>query len=109
MEIFEDEIYFEDDNEFTDFCIKPYGEIIRMDGGGLAYVGIYTPQYTKCLEEGKSFIIKDRNSQVADRCCVCKRVPIRGTGKRTDPVRLVQMQVKNLEYFDSMLYDKLKK
>ena len=76
----DDIMFFESDEEFTDFCIAPYAEI----------------------KEGKTFIIKDEDSQVFKRQCVCKRVPIYNNGVRvtTREDTLVQLSVKNLdEYF----------
>jgi len=98
----DDILFFESDEEFTDFCIAPYAEIKEGKNGTLYVAGDYSNEYKKCIEEGKTFIIKDEDSQVFKRQCVCKRVPIYNNGVRvtTREDTPVQLSVKNLdEYF----------
>ena len=105
MEILDDVIYFDSDDEFTDFCLEPYG---ILDSNANTYYGKYSDLYKKYLAEDKTFVIKDFDSKVSDRRCVCKRVPIKGTGIQPDPVRLVQMSVQNIEFFNPFFYRKRK-
>ena len=96
MEVFGNIMIFDSDEEFSSFCIEPYGQIIRDEKIGISYSGVYSEEYKKCIAEGRKFTIKDDDSKVLKRNCVCERVPIKGTGFRPDPVRLVQMNVENL-------------
>lgn len=91
-------IYFESDNEFTDFCLAPYGVVIYPEDGSSPYwTGVYSDAYKNAIIEGMKFVIKDEDSVVYKHECVTKRVPIQGTGRDA----LVQMDVQNLEqYFE---------
>ena len=96
-------IYFESDDEFTDFCVAPYAAIEQSEKGGYYYHGEFSALYKKAIEEGKRFVIKDENSQVYKRQCVCKRVlvpKIDGYVARKDV--LVQLPVKNLDEWNSL-------
>lgn len=42
-----DIIYFESDEEFTDFCLAPYAVIKELPNGILTYTGEYSDAYTK--------------------------------------------------------------
>ena len=95
-------IYFESDEEFTDFCIEPYAVIKKSGKGSLYYEGEYSSKYKRCVEERKKFIIKNENSLVYKRQCVSKRVPVIYDGAFVGHDALVQLFVENLEpYFDS--------
>ena len=60
-------------------------------------VNMYSENYKNAIMEGKTFIIKDKNSVVYKHMCVAKRVPIQGTGR----IALVEKHVQNLKpYFD---------
>lgn len=90
-------MYFESDEEFTDFCAAPFAVIKTSEKGTMYYEGEYSDEYKKCLKEGKTFIIKDENSQVFKRKCVTKRVPIAGVRTRKDVA--IQLAVKGLEEY----------
>lgn len=95
-------LYFESDEEFTDFCIAPYAEIKKSENGNLYVAGDYSDEYKKSIEQDKKFIIKDENSQVYKRQCVCKRVPVYNNGVRVTSREdyAIQLSVKNLEEYD---------
>ena len=87
-------IYFDNDQEFTDFCLAPYGVIVYPeDGSSPTWTGVYSDEYKDAIKEGKRFVIKDEDSVVFKHKCVNKLVPIQGTGREAT----VQMPVKNLE------------
>lgn len=95
-------IYFNSDDEFTDFCVKPYATVVYPQNGNPFIESDYSDEYKRCLSQGKSFVIKDEDSVVYKRQCVCKRVPIKvewDPSYRRDT--LVQLPVQNLKmYFD---------
>ena len=97
----DDIIFFESDEEFTDFCVAPYAEIKKSENGDFYVVGDYSDEYKKCIEQGKKFIIKDENSQVFKRKCVTKRVPVFNNGVRvtTREDHPIQLSVMNLEQY----------
>ncbi len=96
--------FFESDDEFTDFCIAPYAVVKRSSDGTLFVEGQYSDMYKKYIEQGKTFIIKDENSQVYKRQCVNKRVPVKiDDFPSYDRLTLVQLPVQNLEpYFEDL-------
>ena len=98
----DDILFFESDEEFTDFCVAPFAEIKKSENGDFYVVGDYSDEYKKCIEQGKKFIIKDEDSQVFKRHCVTKRVPVFNNGVRvtTREDYPIQLSVKNLEEFD---------
>ena len=104
----DDILFFETDEEFTEFCVAPYAETKKNDNGSDYIVGDYSDEYKKCIEQGKKFIIKDEDSQVFKRQCVTKRVPVFNNGDcvtaREDYP--VQLSVKNLEEYDESLWEK---
>ena len=92
-------VYFESDEEFTDFCVAPYAIVKRSADGTLSVEGQHSDMYKKYIEEGKTFIIKDEDSQVYKHQCVSKRVPVQSTGRSAT----VQLPVQNLEqYFENL-------
>ena len=96
-------IYFESDDEFTDFCVAPYAVIKQSESGVYYYHGEYSDLYKKAIEEGKRFVIKDENSQVYKHQCVCKRVIVPKTDDYVAPARkdvLVQLPIENLDEWD---------
>ena len=94
-------MYFESDNEFADFCVAPYAVIKQSENGGYYYHGEYSDLYKEAVEEGKRFVIKDENSQIYKRQCVCKRVLVSKTdGYAARKDVLVQLPVKNLDEWD---------
>lgn len=96
--------FFESDDEFTDFCIAPYAVVKRSSEGTLFVEGQYSDMYKKYIEQGKTFIIKDENSQVYKRKCVSKRVPVKiDDFPSYDRLTLVQLPVQNLKpYFEDL-------
>ena len=101
MEIKDNIIFFESDEEFTDFCVAPIAQIKRSEKGTLYYEGEYSDKYKTCIEEGKTFIIKDEDSQVYKYQCVAKRVPVYYEGVFTGKETLVQLDIQGLdEYFE---------
>jgi hypothetical protein len=96
--------FFESDDEFTDFCIAPYAVVKRSSEGTLFVEGQYSDMYKKYIEQGKTFIIKDENSQVYKRQCVSKRVPVKiDDFPSYDRLTLVQLPVQNLKpYFEDL-------
>lgn len=93
-------MYFESDEEFTDFCVAPYATIQRMSDGTLYVDGDYSDEYKDCIKKGTKFIIKDEDSEVCERQCVCKRVPIEiGGSLDYNRTTLVQLNIENLEPF----------
>ena len=97
--------FFESDDEFTNFCVAPYAEIIHSDSSP-AVVGRYSDEYLNCIEKGIKFVIKDEDSQVYKRQVVNKRVPVRNEGQLLGRECTVQLPVKNLEaYFKDLEED----
>ena len=94
MDIVNNTIYFESDEEFEDFCIAPY---ISVKTGDTSYNGDYSDLYKQYLEEGKTFVIMDKDSVVYKRMCASKRVPILLDGRPMGKDRCVQLRAKNLE------------
>lgn len=93
-------IYFDTDEEFTDFCLAPYAIIEQTDNGILYYTGEYSDEYLRCIDEDKSFIIRDEDSEVYKHQCVSKRLPVIYNGTSIGHNALIQLKVENLEpYF----------
>lgn len=67
-------LFFENDDEFADFCIAPYAIVKRSERGYLYYEGEFSEMYFKAIEEGKKFVIKDEDSKVYKRSSVSGRV-----------------------------------
>ena len=101
MEIKDNVIFFESDDEFTDFCVAPYAIVKTSESGNPYWAGEYSEMYKKYLQQGMIFKIKDEDSVVCKRQCVCKRVPLQmedGTLLRSRDVP-VQLPVENLEMY----------
>ncbi len=90
-------LFFATDEEFTDFCVAPYAEIVRPDKGSPYFEGRYSQEYLKCIDANTKFVIEDKNSQVYRRQCVTKRVPVRDGETILSRDVLVQLNVQNLE------------
>lgn len=91
--------FFESDDEFADFCVAPYAEIIHSDSSP-AVVGRYSDEYLNCIEKGIKYVIKDEDSQVYKRQVVSKRVHVKSLLLDVSiPNRTcnVQLKVQNLE------------
>ena len=92
--------YFNSDAEFEDFCVAPYAVIKETESGALYYTGEYSEEYLACIENGMKFVIRDEDSVVYKRQCVCKHVPVMYEGRSLGRKALVQLSVKNLKpYF----------
>ena len=95
-------IYFDSDAEFEDWAVAPYATIKYSENSNTPYTsGDFSNEYKAAIEEGKRFVIKDEDSVVCKRGCVCKRVPLK---TEVSPLYkrdvLVQLSVDNLEpYF----------
>lgn len=103
MEKKKDIILFDSDAEFEDWAVAPYATIKYIENSKIPYTsGDFSNAYKAAIEEGKRFVIKDEDSVVCKRGCVCKRVPVKIEGFPTyNRDVLVQLRVDNLEpYFD---------
>jgi hypothetical protein len=58
MEIKDNIVFFESDEEFTDFCVAPYARL-KDEDGVVYYKGEYSEMYKKYLQQGMIFMIKD--------------------------------------------------
>ena len=95
-------IYFDSDAEFEDWAVATYATIKFIENSNIPYTsGDFSNEYKATIEEGKCFVIKDEDSVVYERKCVCKRVPVKIEGFPTyNRDVLVQLRVDNLEpYF----------
>lgn len=102
MEIKDNVIFFESDDEFTDFCVAPYAIVKTNESGNPYWAGEYSEMYKKYLQQGMIFKIKDEDSVVYKRKCVTKRVPVimeGGTPLRTRRDISVTLPVENLEMY----------
>lgn len=99
-------MFFANDEEFTDFVMEPYAVVRQHDNGVVAIVGVYTDEYRRCVADGVRFVIKDEDSTVFRRQCVCRRVPVH-VPNVPDYRRetLVQLSVENLEMYIPRLHD----
>ena len=69
-------LYFDSDAEFEDWAVAPYATIKYIENSKIPYTsGDFSNAYKAAIEEGKRFVIKDEDSVVCKRGCVCKRVP----------------------------------
>lgn len=101
-------IYFDSDAEFEDWAVAPYATIKFIENSNIPYTsGDFSNEYKAAIEEGKCFVIKDEDSVVYERKCVCKRVPVKIEGFPTyNRDVLVQLRVDNLEPYFGILDDK---
>ena len=98
-------LIFDTDNEFTDFCLAQdaAGIIVEDSKTGTMSVQLYL----RCLEEEKTFVIKEKDSAVCRRGCVSKRVPVMYNGPPLQgQTTLIQLNVENVEEYDPMLHGK---
>lgn len=96
----EDIIYFNSDDEFTDFCLLPFAVFTKNSLGLYYYTGAYSEAYLKAIEEGMRFVIKDKDSVVFKRKFVTKRLPVKlDNGNFSESTALVQMPVQNLDEY----------
>ena len=47
MEKIGDKIYFDSDDEFTDFCVKPYATVAYLQNGSPYIKGDYSDEYKR--------------------------------------------------------------
>lgn len=101
-------IYFDSDAEFEDWAVAPYATIKFIENSNIPYTsGDFSNEYKAAIEGGKHFVIKDEDSVVYKRKCVCKRVPVKIEGFPTyNRDVLVQLRVDNLEPYFGILDNK---
>ena len=101
-------IYFDSDAEFEDWAVAPYATIKYKKNRNIPYTsGDLSNEYKAAIEEGKRFVIKDEDSVVCKRGCVCKRVPLKIEASPTyNRDVLVQLSVDNLEPYFGILDNK---
>lgn len=79
--------YFENDDDFYNYCVDPRIVPMKSDEGFYYTTFNFTPQYISDVDNGVKFIIKDVNSKIFKHKAVC--------------VGLMNKRVQNLEqYFD---------
>lgn len=76
MKVIEDEllIQFDDDQEFTDWALKPIYEVITSESGTACYDIPYTSMYLNAVEKGYDFEILQPNSVVTKRKAVSRGI-----------------------------------
>ena len=65
-------IYFENDDEFYEFCVNPSLKVVEGKNGHYTDFD-FNYAYEKALKEGKRFVIKDEDSQIYKRGFVSYR------------------------------------
>ena len=102
-------LFFENDDEFADFCIAPYAIVKRSERGYLYYEGEFSEMYLKAIEEGKKFVIKDEDSKVYKRSSVSGRVfaksELDGEVYISDRTCLVQLDLDIDNFIDYFEYN----
>ncbi len=79
--------YFENDDDFYNYCVDPRIVPMKSDEGFYYTTFNFTPQYISDVDDGVKFVIKDVNSKIFKHKAVC--------------VGLMNKRVQNLEqYFD---------
>ena len=66
-------IYFDNDQEFYDYCVNPALIPVKFNLNGIDgcyYTFNFTPQYDKAIEDNMTFIIKDDESKICKRGAV---------------------------------------
>lgn len=77
MDVKEKVIYFDNDQEFYEYAVIPelvsipYTDKLGVDGYYTDFN--FTPQYNNAINNGMTFIIKDKNSQIYKRGAVSYR------------------------------------
>ena len=68
MEVLDNVIYFDNDDEFYDYCVEPKLitiPFVDKNGDTRYYTDFnFTNAYNNDVKDGKIFIIKDENSQI---------------------------------------------
>ena len=79
--------YFENDDDFYNYCVDPRIVPMKSDEGFYYTTFNFTPQYISDVASGVKFVIKDVNSKIFKHKAVC--------------VGIMNKRVQNLEqYFD---------
>jgi hypothetical protein len=102
-------LFFENDDEFADFCIAPYAIVKISEKGNIDYEGEFSEMYLKAIEEGKKFVIKDEDSKVYKRSSVSARVfaksELDGSVYISDRTCLVQLNLDRDNFIDYFEYN----
>ena len=86
-------IYFDTDDDFYDYAVKPNFVVKQNLKGGMYYDMDMTDEYKLAVENGKLFCIKDENSAIYKHGCVS--------------CRTLSKQVQNLEPYFGDFTDKI--
>ena len=86
-------IYFDTDDDFYDYAVKPNFIVNQNPNGRMCYDMDMTDEYKLAVENGKLFCIKDENSAIYKRGCVS--------------CRTLSKQVQNLEPYFADFTDKI--
>ena len=86
-------IYFDTDDDFYDYAVKPNFIVNQNPTGGMFYDMDMTDEYKLAVENGKLFCIKDENSAIYKHGCVS--------------CRTLSKQVQNLEPYFANFTDKI--
>lgn len=99
-------MFFNSDEEFTDFCFAPFATVKLSDKG--TPVGTqwdYSSKYKQCIEADVHFVIRDINSQVFKHKSVEKRLPLVLEGNpQYEETVLAQLKVSNLDNYAPFLF-----
>lgn len=63
-------IYFDNDNDFFDYAVNPALIANQSDSGNVFYDFNFTDEYLNAVNNGMSFMIKDRLSKIYKHNCV---------------------------------------
>lgn len=86
-------IYFDNDNEFYDYCVKPTVVVNSNALGSLGYDIEFTDHYNNAIANNQRFCIKDENSKIFKHNCV--------------NYKLISKDIQNLEPYFAGFTDKV--
>ena len=86
-------IYFDTDDDFYNYAVKPNFVVNQNPTGGMFYDMDMTDEYKLAVENGKLFCIKDENSAIYKHGCVS--------------CRTLSKQVQNLEPYFTDFTDRI--
>ena len=86
-------IYFDTDDDFYNYAVKPNFVVNQNPNGGMFYDMDMTDEYKLAVENGKLFCIKDENSAIYKHGCVS--------------CRTLSKQVQNLEPYFTDFTDRI--
>ena len=86
-------IYFDTDDDFYNYAVKPNFVVNQNPTGGMFYDMDMTDEYKLAIENGKLFCIKDENSAIYKHGCVS--------------CRTLSKQVQNLEPYFTDFTDRI--